>query len=687
MKLKRICEFFKLFPERNSPKLTESYLLEILPRYIDYLKTYSAFGIQPSFTQSIIDVNEKLLNLVELNGLKEQLMQLNEQMKFKLQRLLEILNGGEIPETELKILFPVIEEAEENDTEFVLGAVDSLTIKISKAKEKNKFILIPSQSEKDEKLEQQIEISWQKAKEHCKKYVRKISTHHEVIVSFDENLGIYKGESVGTAMVIGFIEELLRFYNSQTILKPIDSVAFTGGLNENGEVCQISKEIAENKVEIAFYSSCSVLTVPKEDELFAIDKLVEMKKEYPNRNLKIVGVKTVDEILLRRDLVDIKKQKLVVRSGKFVIKNWAGVVFAILLTMLLTYFFALDFDDNPASLTADLNTLYVKNKNGKLLWTKNGVFPEDVRMNSHIVFGTCRPIDINNDGKNEVLYRSSIKSTSLNIHEGSEIICCSHKGDMLWTYTFSDTVSSEREKLESFYGINLILDTIFTNNQKCLFANATNVNSFSSAIFRLDLQTGKRLPGTLWCSGFTVDGLIKDVDNDGKRDILAVGVDNGFEDIVIFVFDIDTLTSVRPSTKEYSIKGFPAAKLKTYIRLAKTDYDNYLGIRMSSIELGSFYDDMSESKYVFKTTSSDPKKPAHLWIKIDYNLKDFDVIVDNQYRVISDTLVAHGKLNLPYTDTKEYVDIYKSKILYWHVSASQGLDGKNGKWVKREELE
>jgi hypothetical protein len=64
-------------------------------------------------------------------------------------------------------------------------------------------------------------------------------------------------------------------------------------------------------------------------------------------------------------------------------------------------------------------------------------------------------------------------------------------------------------------------------------------------------------------------------------------------------------------------------------------------------------------------------------MKLDYNLKDFDIIVDNQFRVIRDTLVAQGKLKPPYTDTEDYKNIIKNNILYW----------QDGKWVKREELD
>jgi hypothetical protein len=677
LKLKSISEFFSLLLNQESSNLIESYLPEFIPKYIDYLKSYSPFGIKPEFSQAIISINERLINLNELNEFRDKLSLLNDQLKNEMQELQNILSGKEILQAaEQKILFPVINEDEQNDNRWILGSLDSLTIKISTAKDTDKFIVVPSEIEKDKKLEEQINISWLKAKEFCKKYVKKISAHHEVIISLDEHLGIYKGDSVGSALSVGFIEELLKFYNSQTILKPIGSVAFTGGVKENGDVTSVSKEIIKKKVEISFFSNCTTLALPKDDEQFALKKLDELRKEFPKRNLKIVGVKDLDEILLRRELVDIKKQKLVVRTGKFVKKNWMSAVATVLLAVLFGYVFVMDFDDNPALLTTDGSTLFVKNKNGNILWTKRNALTKEEIENSNYVNIRCRIIDIDEDGRNEVLMIGNDILDKENNSTQIGLICYDERGSVRWTYVFSDLVESEREFMKPYYGLSMI-DTITYGNNKCLLLFSCNSNSYSSAVFKIDIKTGERLPGALWCSGHTVGAIIKDIDNDGIRDILAVGLDNGFEEIVIWTFDIDNLTSVRLSTKEYTIKGFPPAKLKSYIRLAKTDYDNYLGIRMSGIESGSFHDEINQKKYVFATTSSDPNKHAHLWIKLDYNLKDFDVIVDNQYRVIRDTLVAHGKLNQPYSDTEDYKEIFKSKILYW----------KDGKWVKREELD
>jgi len=222
-----------------------------------------------------------------------------------------------------------------------------------------------------------------------------------------------------------------------------------------------------------------------------------------------------------------------------------------------------------------------------------------------------------------------------------------------------------------------LLDTLTFNGTKSLFVVANNSPSFSSAIFRIDLQNGRRLQGTFWSSGHTYNGVIKDINNDGKKDILCMGLDNGYEDAVFFGFEIDTTTRVRPTTDDYLIRGFHSADLITYIRFPKTDYDVYNNFRTPSPVPASFNDITSQKIYQFYTMDLLNNKSSCLWYQIDYNLKDVNIVVDNRFRVMRDSLVVNGKLPLPYTDTPQYIKLQKSKILYW-------LDGE---WVKRKELE
>ena len=55
---------------------------------------------------------------------------------------------------------------------------------------------------------------------------------------------------------------------------------------------------------------------------------------------------------------------------------------------------------------------------------------------------------------------------------------------------------------------------------------------------------------------------------------------------------------------------------------------------------------------------------------------DFNIFLVDKFTEKRDSLVGIGKLNPPYTDTKEYKEIIKNNILYW----------KDGTWVKHEEI-
>lgn len=150
LKLKKISEFFALLIELKPFSLAESYLLEFLPKYLDYLKSFSPFGVEPNFSQNIISTNGKLINLIVPTEFKDQLVSSNEKVQKDLETLFDILNGNEKSQyLERKVLFPVIEDNEQENNEIVLGAIDSLTIKITRAKSKDRFIVVPSENEKD----------------------------------------------------------------------------------------------------------------------------------------------------------------------------------------------------------------------------------------------------------------------------------------------------------------------------------------------------------------------------------------------------------------------------------------------------------------------------------------------------------------------------------------------------------
>lgn len=117
--------------------------------------------------------------------------------------------------------------------------------------------------------------------------------------------------------------------------------------------------------------------------------------------------------------------------------------------------------------------------------------------------------------------------------------------------------------------------------------------------------------------------------------------------------------------------------MMVYIRFPKTDFDNLFEDRTPGYQTNSLIRQDNFKKFSFVATIPEKYPEAGLGYEVDYNFKNINVVIDSDFRVQRDTLVAKGILKLPFTDTEEYKNIIKSNILYW----------KNGKWVKRNELD
>jgi hypothetical protein len=657
----------------NNPNLEEAFLKEFIEDYLSSIQKYEAFGTNPKFTDELLQQLKRFAPLTFIKDILPALTSEIDRIEHQVNRLNLILKGMEYREgIEYKAFFPLIDkEAPDN----FYGIIESVTIRINKTTENDKFIIVPSEKEIEKNISEQCKNSWLLAVDILKKYVKKPYHYHEVIISFDKKEGFYEGNSFGIALTLSFLEELLKFYNPTYVIKIKGYNAFTGGIDEDGGVLNIGEEVIQQKIKAIFFSEVNTFVVPKLEETYAYFALTQLRNQYPQRKLKLIPAIDICDVLNRRDLVEIKKINPVVRTGKFVKKNWLSAAAIVLLAILFAFLFAMDFDHNPVSYSSDKRTIYLKNKNGKVLWEKD--LYVDYRQNDQrILQSSIKIVDINDDGLNEVLLVGEKIERQDSYFEQSILRCYDAFGKFIWKYSFIDQVTSEREVLNTEYGVK-ILDTLFFNGEHNLYLSASNGPSFSSAIFRIDLITGKRLKGTFWASGHIMDGTIKDIDNDNISEMIGVGYDNGFEDLVFFVYEIDTLTKVRPTTESYQIRNYPIADMKAYIRFPKTDFDNYNKVRTPGYNIGSFHDNQSYKKFIFGTSLLFNPYAEQLGYEIRYNLKDINIVISSDFRVQRDTLVAQGKLNPPYTDTREYVELQKSKILYW----------QDGRWVKRKELE
>ncbi|MFZ1280561.1 MAG: hypothetical protein WAR59_06985 [Ignavibacteriaceae bacterium] len=672
-KLFLFVNYFEIILSLNKPNLIEAFLKEFIEDFISSIKKFDVWGADPLFTESLIGILEKLSDLTCFETEKPALLNENTRIKNLCDKLLDTLDGRENKDgVEQRAFFPLIDK---ETTENIYGVIDSITVRISKCTENNKFIIVPSEKDLEKKIAEQVNISWQLALALSKKYLKKTFQIHEVIISFDKRIGFYEGNSLGIALTLSFLEQLLKFYNPVYVINIKEHSAFTGGVDDDGKILTTGEEIIKQKVKAVFFSEIKNFVIPKFDETYAYFALTQLQKDYPRRKLKLIPVEDLNDVVNRRDLIDIKKQKLVVRSGKFVKKNWISAVATVLLAILFAYLFVVDFDDNPAAVSADGQYIFVKNKNGKLLW-KRYFKLNVVSLNTENYFSKfCKLMDTNSDGTSEVLIANEQVGNPNELNTVCLLKCFDKNQKLLWQFSFNEKANSLRENLDTAYSIYMI-DTLVIKNRKSLYVYANNGTSFGSAIFAIDLSTRKINTGVLWCSGHTYDGIIRDINGDNKKDILCMGLDNGFDDVMLFGFEPFTNNFSRPSTNEYQIKDYPIANFINLIRIPKTDYDFAVQNRFQSIIMGTLKYLSSSNEYSFSLDSDEGNSFVGILYKLNHNLKDFNVSVDNQYRVKRDALLNKGILDLPYSNTKEFEQIIRNSILYW--------DGTD--WAGRENI-
>ena len=651
-----VIRFYRIICQSSSLTGLMPFVEEHFQIFKDSFLTYTALSKHPDLTTSLLSDIDRLRKCALFSGYDKFLTENYERITSALSDLNLILEGGKTARNgKNKIHFPVLEESIQGTERF--GLLESLTIKISKSKFQDELIFVPGGTGIEEKISAQTKASLSIALEYIRKYVRKVSRHHEIIVSFDRKLGTYEGNSLGIALTIGLIEEFLRIYNAPVTVNLFPEIAVTGSVDEDGSVSNLDNSIVRDKLIASFFSPASVLIVPEANKHIAQNELDSLTAEFPARNFKVIGVDDFEDLINRRNIIEIKKKPVAKRAAVFLLRNWLNAAAVLVLTAIISFFAFVDLDDNPSYFTADGGYIYFKNKNGKILFRRPCVFSSKDRIEQVMINERFRIIDINGDRNNEIIDCYG--------NNGQELLSCRDKNNqLLWQFRFTDTAYSKRETLYRPYGIKIV-DTVTISGKKELIIAANNVKSFASAILVINPKTGERVDGTYWVSGHILDSRTDDVNHDGIKEVLILGTDNGFEDAALSVISLDSLNGVRPSTSDYNITNEPLKAGLFYLRIPKTDYDIFTEVRSPPINWGAL--SLHDNSIYFGTSflaqiDNKSEMRGGIVFIIGYNLNKIELYVHSGFRIIRDSLVAQGKLHPPYTDTREYIEAYKRSL-------------------------
>jgi hypothetical protein len=657
-KIIAISGFFNFLLSLDKKSLIYTYILEFIQDYTRSLSGYTAFYNDPKNSEALLKQAHNIASMNIPDEYKRELSVSSIRLREEINLLYRILNGesGGIL-TGNHIHFPVLDMGDSGDFK---GIIEDIIIDIKRSAEKDEIIIIPSETEIEKRLLDQIRISLKEAVRYIRKYTSKVSGFHKVVIQFDKRIGFYIGNSMGAALTIGLIEKLIELYNIPYKLKINDNVVFTGGINEKGELLKIADNIT-HKMDIVFFSNTEIFSIPQEDYKEADKRLQELLLNYPARKIKLLPVGNIDDILDRRCIVNFRKKNIAERGVRNLRQNWAVYTLILLFTGTLYSFGIIDLDDNPALLEIRGEFIHVMNKNRKDLWSRKIILNDDISPNNWVNIMGLNILDVDNDDKNEVfLCYENMDNT-----EQGRIASFNYDGQLRWDYLFSDSVATLKDgNIPGEFSSNII-DILAEEGRYILYGTALHNPNYASAVFKLDASTGQRLPGTLWNAGHLHNGYIEDFDKDGNKELVISCINNGYESCAFFKINIKNISGIAqlPSTQQYNFINMDTANYNNYIIIPKTDFSRYHNMRSNHpVRVGFMYE-KSKSKFYYCIGEGEINSGASLIYYFDPNLENFTVETGDKLRVLRDSLVVRGALEYPLTDTKEYRDTLINRII------------------------
>lgn len=656
-------EFYDTLLTTEDELLIEGYISEFIEDYISSIQTAHNLILKPEQLNNLLKQQNQLLRIEMLFPVKDKIKSVAEILSQRINWMNEILAGKVLPVKQSTLQYPLIGNFTFQNKQQTLLEIEPISIRIKESKNEKKIVFLPWAKNYD-KLNSQAKICFDIAIQYLKKNYRRFSKYHEIIIYFENQNAAYEGTSFSVALTIGFIEALTKLYNLPYSIKINQGIVTTGQVNQSGEILSVGNSIGL-KTEAVFFSPAQIFVIPKADEQLAQNKLNELKEIYPERKLKIIPSENVDELLDRRNLIDIKKISPFVRVGKAVKRNPVIVLIFLSLFILFGILFYHDYDDNPFQYEVKQNSILIENKYGKLLWNIKGHF-DLYYLQSYDA--RVKILDVNNDGKNEVLFSSNqLQDYPNKIDRTNKLILLSHKGKIIWYRTFTKNLESKREKLTPPFGIDFG-DTIRINKDLHILCFSNNGDSYPSAIYLLNLTKNFVASDTLWNHGFVYDLKICDLNEDNEKEVMIHALNNGLEKAEIVHMNLSELKGQIPSNDDYRLFNIPTANLLHYFTFSNTDFNKYLNLRNANLRARDLHIDQINKIIKFQLFQSSISKGLFencFTVEWDYKHNDFKLFVSSEFRINRDSLVAHGILSPPYTDTKDYKEIFYNGIEMW----------------------
>jgi hypothetical protein len=239
--------------------------------------------------------------------------------------------------------------------------------------------------------------------------------------------------------------------------------------------------------------------------------------------------------------------------------------------------------DQPKIGRLEGSTLLILNAEGKELWRK--VFPEGFGPDWYYATGThIWFADLEGKGHTSVLFSYSPAASRLQSHP-STLICYSDRGKEKWRWTPGRVLPELNGSPATFKTLTLAVLKATEKRPPRIVVSNWHDPWWPNQIALLD--SNGNIVSEYWHSGGFSSMLLADLDGDGRQEIVATGVANGYDhQATLVVLDPDRVsgasTEVRP---EFQIHGMGIAQERLRLLFPRSDLNRALFQFNMAIEL------------------------------------------------------------------------------------------------------
>jgi hypothetical protein len=305
----------------------------------------------------------------------------------------------------------------------------------------------------------------------------------------------------------------------------------------------------------------------------------------------------------------------------------------------------LTVDDRPRSGRLDDTTLTIMNTEGKDLWRKS--FPDgfwrdyyDEALAKRIWFG-----DLDGEGHTSVLllYHPAISPRS----HSTTLICYSDRGKEKWRWTPGRELPELEGSPATFRTSGLKVLNATDKKHSRILVSSWHDPFYPHQIAILD-SNGKTL-SEYWHSGHLDYLTLADLDGDGRQEILAAGISNGYHQATLVVLDPDRVfgASTEAARPEIQIHGMGVAQERFRLLFPRSDLNKTLSVYNEG------QDTTVENGRIRFSVKECDRPGCLVWYEFDRNFDLLSALADDYFRGAYREFYLGGQVAHPLTAEEE----------------------------------